>query len=251
MKLPLVLWPLMMSIFLLAGCDGSDADPLAGFPLGQDHVQGTPQPVPPDANSPLPPADPSRPSSAKLGESCAGSGNLCLSIRTVIYKDEQGKPVVSETDTLENLAQINRIWAQCSIAFEIGEYHPVDPRDFGLNFNTSTTAELTGIRQTFGDPAMLVVVTTGAWAGTLGAGAANAWTMMPGGGDYGVVLESIVGTYPNIIAHELGHYLNLGHVSDTTDVMNAIIYQGSTSLTATQCSQARAAAAYYWKSMYR
>jgi hypothetical protein len=67
----------------------------------------------------------------------------------------------------------------------------------------------------------------------------------------GVVMEQPVGAYPNIIAHELGHYLNLGHVSDSANVMNPIIYSNSTRVDPSQCEAARAAATYWWTNMIR
>jgi hypothetical protein len=74
---------------------------------------------------------------------------------------------------------------------------------------------------------------------------------MPGDAPYGVVLEKPVDTYSNIVAHELGHYLNLAHAGDTGDLMNPIIYDNSTVLSEYQCSAARDAATTYWQSMMR
>jgi predicted Zn-dependent protease len=64
-------------------------------------------------------------------------------------------------------------------------------------------------------------------------------------------MESAVGTYANIIAHELGHYLNLDHWEDKANVMNAVIYEKSSKLLQEQCVTARAAISYYWKAMLR
>ncbi|MCM2323767.1 MAG: matrixin family metalloprotease [Oligoflexia bacterium] len=191
--------------------------------------------------------------SARLGESCGSSDpdRLCLSLKYVVYRDAQGQPVVSEDEALRNLARINAVWNQCDIAFEIEGYQPSTAERYGLRFSTASSAELTNIRRAFMDTRTLLVVTTGTWSGTLGAGSANAWTAMPGSGTYGVVLEEPIGDYPNLIAHELGHYLGLGHVSDVGDVMNAVIYASSTRLTAEQCEVARATARSYWSEMLR
>ena len=64
-----------------------------------------------------------------------------------------------------------------------------------------------------------------------------------------LALEHPVDQSANLIAHELGHYLNLGHVSDTYAMMNPIIYARSVNLYASQCSTARSAARYYWRDM--
>ena len=74
---------------------------------------------------------------------------------------------------------------------------------------------------------------------------------MPGGSPYGVVIEKPMGNFPNIVAHALGHYLNLDQVNDRTDVMNPVIDSGSTRLTRTQCNTARSAANYFWTRMQR
>jgi hypothetical protein len=74
---------------------------------------------------------------------------------------------------------------------------------------------------------------------------------MPGSGLYGVVLEQKVGNFPNIIAHELGHYLNLYHANERSEVMNAIIYDTSNTITQEQCETARAAVKKWWPNMVR
>jgi hypothetical protein len=74
---------------------------------------------------------------------------------------------------------------------------------------------------------------------------------LPGGPPYGAILEQPVGTFPNIVAHELGHYMNLDHVSDTSDLMNPIIYSTSTSIYPSQCNTTRSADNYFWTKMLR
>jgi hypothetical protein len=70
-------------------------------------------------------------------------------------------------------------------------------------------------------------------------GTPNAWTAMPGSSPSGTVIEGRVAAYPEMIAHELGHYLNLEHVKDATDLMNPIIYRTSTRLSPDQCENVR------------
>jgi hypothetical protein len=241
-------------ILALAGLTACEAPSGGGSIVGQDQVDGTPQTIPPGGGTnPDGNTDPGNGPTPQIGPSChsADADRICLSLKYVAYRDGNGAPTVSQAQTLTNLTQINRIWSACDIAFEIGQYEAIDPSDYGLNYNTPTSAELSTIRRQLVGDDTLLVVTTGTWAGTLGAGSANAWTSMPGGGPYGVVLEEPVGDFPNIVAHELGHYLNLDHYSSTTNVMNPQIGTASTGLTSAQCSAARSAAVYYWSAMQR
>jgi len=70
-------------------------------------------------------------------------------------------------------------------------------------------------------------------------------------GPFGVVLEQSVATYGSIVAHELGHYLNLQHTSDAYNIMSPIIYTNSLTLTGDQCAEARATALSFWGNMLR
>jgi hypothetical protein len=192
---------------------------------------------------------------SRAGEGCRSSdpSHYCLGLKYVVYKDSRERPVVSRQEMLDNVDSINRVWSQCNIGFQVDDYLPVKPSEFRLAFNTADSSELERIRRAFDDGKSLLVVTTGEWDrdGSLGDTGANAWTNMPGESVYGVVMESAVGTYSNIIAHELGHYLNLDHWEDKANVMNAVIYEKSAKLVKDQCRAAREAINYYWKAMLR
>lgn len=246
------------SMVALAACNAPAGKPAPvvedlshklGAPLAQDET-GTPAAIPSGADTTPPAVDGPTPD---LGESCHSNDpdKICLSLKYVVYKDSQGAPVADDAQILANLSEINDIWSQCGIGFEIGERLQADPADYGLLYNTSSMGELTTIRDKLNDGNTLLVVSTGTWAGSLGAGSANAWAAMPGGGPYGVVLEAPVADTGNLVAHELGHYLNLDHYGDTSDVMNPVIYSSSRALTTAQCTAARDASVYYWAKMMR
>jgi len=208
-------------------------------------------PIPDPNNLPVPPA------SAQVntvGPACRGdSSHECIGLKYVAYQNPDGSPVVTQTDAIHNVASINSVWKQCNITFQIDEFSLQDPRHYGLEFNTRNNSDLDVIRGNFSNDRTFLVVTTGTWNrfGTLGNTQANAWTNLPEDSVLGSVLEAPVGTYANIIAHELGHYMNLNHVSDASDLMNPVIYNYSVNLSVDQCNGARQAIEYYWTNMKR
>jgi len=242
------------SLLALSACNApGQAGQATGQVLGSDDVNDAPAPVP--SNLPTPAPTHTDPTPTAVGPSCHSSDatKICLSLKVVAYVDANAQTVLTEDEAIANVAGINRIWSQCGVAFEIGEFDMVNPVDKGLRYSPKDLSELGTARANYVDAKTMLIVTTGEWdrSGTLGDSGANAWTSMPGGQPYGVVLEASSATYYPIIAHELGHYLNLDHVSDVSDVMNPVIYTTSTKLTASQCTAARAAAAYWWTAMYR
>lgn len=179
---------------------------------------------------------------------------LCLGVKYVVYVDPSSKqPVVSPAAAQNNFTTINSIWNQCKIGFQIDELVLKTPESAGLPTDTADFSDLDRIRQTFNEDSSFLIVTTYKWKRDSGLGhtPANAWTKMPGSGLYGVIMEQKVGTFPNIIAHELGHYLNLYHANENKEVMNAIIYNNSNLITQDQCSTARAAVKKWWPNMVR
>lgn len=196
-----------------------------------------------------------RASEARIGDcESQDATHICLAIRYVAFEGSAGTPVVDRQVAKRNLDYINKVWNQCNLGFEIQDFVTVDPSREGLPFHTGNYSDLEDIRNKFRANNELLVVVTGAWnrRGSLGSSPANAWTAMPGTAPYGAVLEQPVGGYANIIAHELGHYLNLDHYpSDKHDLMSPIIYESSQKLSQTQCETARAAALEYWQPMLR
>jgi hypothetical protein len=230
----IILPALAASVIVFSGCNGgssegaaASSDPQAGLVYGPTCQNG--------------------------GTTESGEERLCVALKYVAYADEAGKPVVSQAQAIDNVAKINGAWDQCGISFQIDQYEAIDPADYGLTFATANQSELDSIRQALMSNDKLLIVTTGKWnrAGSLGSTGANAWTTMPGDNIDGAVLESSVSAFPLIIAHEIGHYLSLGHVNDPSDLMNPVIHTNSSKLTASQCAAARDAIHTYWKPMKR
>jgi hypothetical protein len=193
---------------------------------------------------------------APIGESCAQSGNskqICLGIKYVSYVDGQGDDVESENDAVRDVIYANRIWQECGIQFQLEDYQRVRPQEFELRYRTRNYEELNQIRGTFAEPGELLVVATGSWdrEGSLGNTWANAWTNLPGERLNGVVLERPVSSYPQILAHELGHYLSLDHTDDPRSLMSPLVHRDSVELTRQECQSARWAARTYWREMMR
>lgn len=170
---------------------------------------------------------------------------ICLGLKYVSYEDSAGA-VASQSTALKNLEEINSIWRGCGIQFQIEEYQAVDPAVYGLAAGSGAMGQLDQIRNTFNDGRTMLVVQTGYWGTTK-----NAWAQLPGGTAYGVVLESTVATSGNIVGHELGHYMNLDHDSDPSNLMSAIVYPSSLEVTPGQCEETRSTANSFWAAMKR
>ncbi len=167
--------------------------------------------------------------------------HITLAVRYVAYADASGKPVISTTETQKIFRSINEVYKSCNLHFRVEEFTIAKPIEYGLQFNPSRMRDLEKIRRSFEQPDRLLVINTGKWnhKGGLGADGANAWTMMPGSSPSGAVIEGTVASYAPLIAHELGHYLNLDHVQDQTNMMNPTIYTSSNVITPSQCENMR------------
>jgi len=161
--------------------------------------------------------------------------------------------VESQLDAIRDIEVSNRIWRDCGIQFQLEDYQSVQPQSYELRYQTRNYEELNEIRGAFNEPGMLLVVATGRWdrSGSLGNSWANAWTNLPGERYYGVVLERAVTSYPQILAHELGHYLSLDHKNDARSLMNPVVGRDSIDLSRQECKEARWAARSYWREMMR
>jgi hypothetical protein len=177
--------------------------------------------------------------------------HLCVALNYVVYEESSGQPIIPQSQAEANVEGINSVWSQCHVQFYLEKFTAANPSSAGLNYAPSTSDELATVRSEFADKARLSVVTTGQWTGTLGSQAANGWTELPPVGPFGTVLEASVASISNLIAHELGHYLNLVHVADEYNVMNPVVYSNSLNITDDQCSDARATAISFWGAMLR
>jgi hypothetical protein len=168
------------------------------------------------------------------------SGNhLTLALKVVSYGS-----TLSEDATRTVLDGVNTLWAQCDISFTLDQYSSIDPSDYGLAATPSTMGELSTIRGQFVESNSMLLVYTPNWYGSVAVGA-NAWSTMPGTDPSGAVFEAMVATNERIAAHEIGHLLNLDHVSDQTDLMSHFVGPDTQRLDQDQCDEARRAAVQF------
>jgi hypothetical protein len=167
---------------------------------------------------------------------------MVLALKFVEYRDpKSGRPVMNQIEAQKVVDGVNKIWGQCGLQVKLERYQTVAASSLThqkLNYHLSSMNELDRIRSAFDDKKDLVVINTGGWNHKK-MGAANAWTAMPGDAPAGAVIEGPVAHNSQIIAHELGHYLGLDHVSDPTDMMNPLIYDNSTTIYSAQCDSMR------------
>ncbi|MGK5085778.1 hypothetical protein WDW37_21015 [Bdellovibrionota bacterium FG-1] len=192
--------------------------------------------------------------SPEQARGCHSQGDLiCLALKYVAYQDGSGNLPQTEYDLGQQLGQVNRIWQDCGIQFQLDQFLSVLPVDHSLRYQTADYRELNEIRRLFMEDSTFLVVATGAWnrSGTLGNTWANAWTNLPGEGLYGAILERPVADDANLLAHELGHYLSLGHSKKGQDLMHPVVYRNSVLLTHAQCESARWAAKSFWANVMR
>lgn len=179
--------------------------------------------------------------------------SLFVAVKYVTYLDFNGNPVAPYLIARKNMDYLNVNFSQCNIGFKLEQFVATKPTNQQLVFSPSQNEELNTIRRSFQSERELVLITTGKWnrRGSLGESTANAWTNLPGEGLYGIVMESVVSGYSQIIAHEIGHYFNLHHVNDSTNPMNPIIYENSVKFYPSQCNEMRFIIQNYWKKMIR
>lgn len=180
-------------------------------------------------------------------------GQLCLGLKLVVFVADVEEAHAEWDSLLETLAEVNGIWRQCKIQFQVDEYLPVDPKAVGLDYGVTEYDEFDGIRETFVDGTSLLVVATGPWdrEGEMGDSSVSGWTLMPGDDLHGTVVEKPWHLDRNLLAHELGHYLDLDHTQDRKDLMAEVMNNRSEKLDREECARARRAARIYWPSMIR
>ncbi|MFL5814285.1 MAG: matrixin family metalloprotease [Bdellovibrionia bacterium] len=169
----------------------------------------------------------------------SNSDTITMAVRVVGLQNSAGKTTLTQDSATKLLSDVSQSYAKagCNIQFKLESFTAVNPKDKGLEYNTSTMAELDKYRAAFDDGKSMLIVDTGAWDSSMHP--ANAWTAMPGETKMGAVFESSVADFYQIVGHELGHYLGLDHVDDSSNMMNPVIDDYSVKITPDQCNGMR------------
>jgi hypothetical protein len=237
------------------GCPGApiDVDPSPPVDPGHGPTPGNPDPVPTPtpvpSKSPAPAPTPTPAPTPAPGEfaSCRSSDPQfhCLAVKLVAYQDGDRAPVVTQAQAITLMDSINRIWAPCKIGFQVEQYVPIDPSSVGLSYDYSES-ELSSIRRKFQEKSSFLVALVGPWYGKT-----IAWTSMPGSSLLGTIVEQQYSNNAFTVGHEIGHYMGLYHIKNSSNLMNPYIGTNTSGLYDSQCETARSTNMDYWTAMMR
>jgi len=169
-----------------------------------------------------------------------------MALKVVSYEDGQNPSILSESKAELLTAQINSVWKPCKIGFQLEAYQSVNPITVGLRYHPNWRSDSTSIRSTFSANDSLLVVATGSFSS-----ATIAVTQMPGYAPFGTLVEEEYAENPLTVGHELGHYMGLYHIRNTSNLMNPYIGAHTENLTPSQCQIARSTNLSNWIQMMR
>ena len=175
-----------------------------------------------------------------LASQLAGEPELKLALRIVHFQGEHSSPILAPKEARHLIEEVNGFFTSCRVSFVLERLDSVNAALQGFPERPSSLEELDPIRARLKDPKRLLIVQTGAWRGTLAT--ANAWTVLPGEGPLGTVMESTYARHARLVAHELAHALDLDHVTDRQNLLHPVLHPDSSALTQEQCTHLRSAA---------
>lgn len=249
----------LLLIAALTGCEGVDstqASSLADATTPDETPTSAPSttPTPPaqeDSNSDTAPPEspPQTPPPMTSGFTKCTSNDpnkMCLGVKIVAYKNSKGAPTITQSEVEKTMTKVNDVWKICNIAFQVEEYKAIYPSAYGLAYGAESEKQTTAIRREFSDNSSFLVAVTGPWTGPT-----IAWTEMPGYPPFGTIVEADYGDNAFTVGHEIGHYMGLYHIENTSNLMNPFIGPNTKGLTTSQCNTARNVNNKHWGNMFR
>ncbi|MBI3542976.1 MAG: matrixin family metalloprotease [Deltaproteobacteria bacterium] len=231
----LVVSLLAVSGAALTGCESADDSNPA---VSGGHAPGSTQAVgTPDNPSGLP------------GGATPNGNTMVIGVKYVALRNSAGDAPSPTQDQVVALFQnMSQVWSQCDIQFRVEAYSsPVASAD-GQPYYPANQSDLEAMRGKYDDHAHALYVRSGTWnrSGDLGNDGSNGFSTIPPSNPEGTVFEQSVQTATLLLAHETGHLIGgLGHLSDSTSLMNHFVSPTNTQLSQWECDDTRAAMRQY------
>jgi hypothetical protein len=220
---------------------------LSAFILTSCNLNPLPDGIPPPASPPETGTQPA-PSPTGPAKSCVNPDPdfQCIGLKIVSYETPDAATVLPKARAEALVDELNSVWSPCKIGFQLETWMSVNPLALGLQYNPNWRAEASTVRSTFDDSKTMLIVATGKLTSST-----IAVTQMPGYAPFGTLVEDSFAGNPLTVGHELGHYMGLYHLRNTSNLMNPWIGDHTRELSASQCSIARSTNQKYWVHMMR